>query len=83
MISTLADLKIWARALATGSLLSPAMRAARRQTRVLSKSRTVTLSAGMGLIDVNGLLEHDGAIDGYGSRMLYLPQPASHHHHAG
>ena len=64
MISTLADLKLWAGALATGSLLSPAMRAAQRQTRVLSKSRTLTLSAGMGLIDVNGLLGHDGAIDG-------------------
>jgi D-alanyl-D-alanine carboxypeptidase len=73
MISTLADLKIWAKALATGSLLSPATRAAQRQTHVLSKSRTVTLSYGMGLTDVNGLLGHDGAIDGYGSTMLYLP----------
>jgi D-alanyl-D-alanine carboxypeptidase len=73
MISTLADLKIWAKALATGSLLSPALRAAQRQTRVLSKSRTVTLSYGLGLTDINGLLGHDGAIDGYGSTMLYLP----------
>lgn len=73
MISTLADLKIWAKALATGSLLSPAMRAAQRQTHVLSKSRTVTLSYGLGLTEVNGLLGHDGAIDGYGSAMFYLP----------
>jgi D-alanyl-D-alanine carboxypeptidase len=73
MISTLGDLKIWAKALATGSLLSPAMRAAQRQTHVLSKSRTVTLSYGLGLTDINGLLGHDGAIDGYGSTMLYLP----------
>jgi D-alanyl-D-alanine carboxypeptidase len=73
MISTLRDLKIWAKALATGSLLSPAMRAAQRQTHVLSKSPTVTLSYGLGLTDINGLLGHDGAIDGYGSTMLYLP----------
>ena len=49
------------------------MRAAQRQTHVLSKSRTVTLSYGLGLTDINGLLGHDGAIDGYGSTMLYLP----------
>jgi D-alanyl-D-alanine carboxypeptidase len=73
MISTLGDLRIWAKALATGSLLSPAMRAAQRQTHVLVKSRTVTLSYGLGLTDINGLLGHDGAIDGYGSTILYLP----------
>jgi D-alanyl-D-alanine carboxypeptidase len=74
MISTLGDLKIWAKALATGSLLSPATRAAQRQTHVLSKSPTVTLSYGLGITEVNGFLGHDGAINGYGSAMFYLPR---------
>jgi D-alanyl-D-alanine carboxypeptidase len=73
MISTLADLRIWASALATGSLLSPGLRAMQQRTRVLSRSPKVTLRYGMGLTDVNGLLGHDGAINGYGSAMFYLP----------
>ncbi len=73
MISTLGDLRIWAKALGTGSLLSPALRDLQRQTRVLSKSPKVILSYGMGLTDINGLLGHDGAINGYGSAMFYLP----------
>jgi D-alanyl-D-alanine carboxypeptidase len=73
MISTLADLRIWARALATGSLLSPALHDMQQRTRVLSRSPKVTLRYGMGLTDVNGLLGHDGAINGYGSAMFYLP----------
>jgi D-alanyl-D-alanine carboxypeptidase len=73
MISTLGDLKIWAKALAMGTLLPPALRRVQRQTRVLSKSPKVTLSYGMGLTVVNGLLGHDGAINGYGAAMFYLP----------
>jgi D-alanyl-D-alanine carboxypeptidase len=73
MVSTLGDLRIWAKALATGALLSPALREEQQRTRVLSKSPKVTLRYGMGLTDVNGLLGHDGAINGYGSAMFYLP----------
>jgi D-alanyl-D-alanine carboxypeptidase len=73
MISTLGDLKVWAKALATGSLLTRPTHREQLKTRVLSKSRTVTLSYGMGITDVNGFLGHDGAIFGYGSTMLYLP----------
>jgi D-alanyl-D-alanine carboxypeptidase len=74
MISTLGDLKIWAKALATGSLLSPATRAAQRQTHVLTKSPTAPLSYGLGITEINGFLGHDGAINGYGSAMFYLPR---------
>jgi D-alanyl-D-alanine carboxypeptidase len=73
MISTLGDLKIWAKALATGSLLTSATHALQLQTRVLSKSPKVTVSYGMGITDINGFLGHDGAIAGYGSAMFYLP----------
>lgn len=73
MISTLSDLKVWARALATGSLLAPATHALQLRTRVLSQSPKVTVSYGMGITKINGLLGHDGAIFGYGSAMFYLP----------
>jgi D-alanyl-D-alanine carboxypeptidase len=76
MISTLGDLKVWAKALATGSLLTRATHAKQLVTRVLSRSPKVTVSYGMGITEVNGLLGHDGAIFGYGSAMFYLP---SHH----
>ncbi len=73
MISTLGDLKVWAKALATGSLLAPATHAAQLTTRVLSQSPKVTVRYGMGITDINGWLGHDGAIFGYGSAMFYLP----------
>jgi D-alanyl-D-alanine carboxypeptidase len=74
MISTLGDLKVWAKALATGSLLTPATHRAQLVTRVLTKNRTLTSSYGFGINEVNGFLGHDGAILGYGSTMLYLPK---------
>ena len=73
MISTLADLKLWAKALATGSLLTPATHALQLKTRILSQSPKVAVSYGMGITKINGFLGHDGAIFGYGSAMFYLP----------
>ncbi len=73
MLSTLGDLKVWAKALATGSLLTPATHAEQLVTRVLSQSTKVTVRYGMGITDINGFLGHDGAIFGYGSAMFYLP----------
>jgi D-alanyl-D-alanine carboxypeptidase len=74
MISTLGDLKVWAKALATGSLLSPATHRAQLMTHLLSESPTLTTSYGFGITDTNGFLGHDGAILGYGSTMFYLPK---------
>lgn len=73
MISSLADLKVWAKSLATGSLLKPATQALRLQTRPLLQTPKITLSYGLGITDINGFLGHDGAIVGYGSVILYLP----------
>jgi D-alanyl-D-alanine carboxypeptidase len=73
MISTLGDLKVWAKALATGSLLKPATHTLQLKTRALVKTPKVTISYGMGITDINGLIGHDGAILGYGSAMFYLP----------
>jgi D-alanyl-D-alanine carboxypeptidase len=74
MISTLADLKVWAHALATGTLLKPATQALRLRTRALVTTPKVTLGYGMGITNINGFLGHDGAIVGYGSLVLYLPR---------
>jgi D-alanyl-D-alanine carboxypeptidase len=73
MISTLGDLKTWAKALATGALLTPATQRLRLQTRPLVQTPKITLGYGLGITDLNGFLGHDGAIVGYGSAMLYLP----------
>ena len=73
MISTLADLKVWGKALATGALLKPATQALRLKTNPLVQTPKITLSYGLGITDVKGFLGHDGAIVGYGSVVLYLP----------
>jgi D-alanyl-D-alanine carboxypeptidase len=72
MISTLADLKVWAKALATGALLKPATQKLRLQTNPLLQTPQITFSYGLGITEVNGFLGHDGAIVGYGSVVLYL-----------
>lgn len=73
MISTLGDLKIWAKALATGTLLTPATHALQLKTGVLAETPKLRLGYGLGITDINGFLGHDGAIAGYGTAMFYLP----------
>lgn len=73
MISTLSDLKVWVKALATGTLLTPATQALRLKTRVLSQVPQLTTSYGLGIFNWNGFLGHAGAILGYGSMAMYLP----------
>jgi D-alanyl-D-alanine carboxypeptidase len=72
IISTLGDLKIWAKALATGTLLSPPTQAQRLQTILLAPGK-IPLYYGLGILNINGFLGHNGAIAGYGSAMFYLP----------
>jgi D-alanyl-D-alanine carboxypeptidase len=72
IISTLGDLKLWAEALATGALLSPATQAERLQTVLLAPGK-IPLRYGLGILNINGFLGHNGAIAGYGSAMFYLP----------
>jgi D-alanyl-D-alanine carboxypeptidase len=73
MISTLGDMKVWAKALATGTLLSPATQALRLQTNVLSQNPSVTTSYGLGIGNTNGFLGHTGGILGYSTAFFYLP----------
>jgi len=64
-ICTVADMTIWANALATGQLLDPSMQAQR-----LSWYPTQDPKAkyGLGVVDINGLVGHNGEISGYMSQ---------------
>jgi D-alanyl-D-alanine carboxypeptidase len=72
MISTLDDLKTWAKALATGTLLAPGTQRERLQTVLLAPGK-ITLRYGLGIIDLNGFLGHNWAVLGYGTAAFYLP----------
>jgi len=64
-ICTVADLAVWGRALATGELLGPEMQAQR-----LTYHPTGDPSAkyGLGIVNINGLVGHNGEISGYMSQ---------------
>ena len=73
IISTLGDLKVWAKALSTGSLLTQADHNLQLESLIIEQTPKVTVRYGYGITDINGFLGHDGAIVGYGSAMFYLP----------
>jgi D-alanyl-D-alanine carboxypeptidase len=75
VISTLHDLKLWAKALATGQLLSAATQK-QRLTFAICAPRWLgnPQCYGLGVISFNGFLGHDGQIPGYTSWIGYLPQ---------
>ena len=74
-ISTLHDLKIWAKALATGRLLSVA---AQKERLTWAMCAPVWLGKplcyGLGMSDSGGFLGHNGTIVGFQSWMAYQPQ---------
>jgi D-alanyl-D-alanine carboxypeptidase len=75
-ISTLHDLNIWAKALETGTLLSPAMQ--RERLTFVPYPGTPwlghRLGYGLGIADFGGVIGHNGAIPGFQSFMVYYPQ---------
>ena len=70
MISTLADLRTWVEALATGSMLLSAETLAERDTW---SSLSPIAGYGLGLLTLRGLVGHNGGIAGYSSWMLHNP----------
>lgn len=72
LISTLADMRVWAKANATGMLLSPAMQK-QHQTWVTISPKVPGYTYGLGLLNNHGWLGHDGSIAGYTSEVVYLP----------
>ncbi|QEH39239.1 D-alanyl-D-alanine carboxypeptidase precursor (plasmid) [Aquisphaera giovannonii] len=72
MISTMHDLRIFARALGTGSLLSPSSRAAQLQGSPLAHAPEF-LRYGEGVELLGPFVGHNGTIFGFSSEMFYLP----------
>jgi CubicO group peptidase (beta-lactamase class C family) len=72
-ISTLHDLQIWARALATGQLLSAGMQK-ERLTWVVTGTAPTAIKYGLGIYEIVGFIGHDGAVPGFQSFMGYQPQ---------
>ncbi|MFF0432307.1 serine hydrolase domain-containing protein [Streptomyces sp. NPDC004327] len=71
MISTLQDLRRWAPVLATGELLSPATQAQRMKTLPTGFPGT---SYGLGILNTNGWIGHNGSLPGYETVTVYLPE---------
>jgi D-alanyl-D-alanine carboxypeptidase len=74
MISNLEDLKIWAKALATGELLSPNMHEQQLEWVEVPELANVEGKYGLGIMSLGGFQGHNGAIFGYNSTVLYLPE---------
>jgi D-alanyl-D-alanine carboxypeptidase len=86
MISTLGDLQVWAKALATGALLTPKTQALRMQflpTPFIEYpllgsgvDTGYTLTYGLGLANAGGMLGHNGVVDppGYTTELWYSPK---------
>ncbi|WP_418959270.1 serine hydrolase domain-containing protein [Streptomyces tritici] len=70
MISDLHDLRRWAEILATGRLLSPATQEQRLRTLPTGFPGT---SYGLGILDTNGWIGHNGSIPGYETVTVHLP----------
>ena len=73
MISTLDDMHIWAPALATGKLLSPAMQAQRLQTLSIP-GQPPGDGYGLGIFNLGGWIGHNGSVPGYEAVTVYLPE---------
>jgi D-alanyl-D-alanine carboxypeptidase len=72
MVSTLDDLHIWARDLATGKLLTPATQREREQF-LPAPDEGEGVVYGFGMTDNNGWRGHDGNVLGYVAYPFYLP----------
>jgi D-alanyl-D-alanine carboxypeptidase len=75
MISTLGDLHIWARAVATGMLLKPETQRQRLETVSMGPNGSPgPNNYGLGIFNASGWIGHSGSLPGYQSLALYLPQ---------
>jgi D-alanyl-D-alanine carboxypeptidase len=72
MYSTLGDMRIWASALAKGTLLKPATQAQRLKF-VPFKLGPPGSSYGLGITDFSGWIGHGGNLPGYSSMAYYFP----------
>ncbi|MDQ3930417.1 MAG: beta-lactamase family protein, partial [Chloroflexota bacterium] len=73
MISNLADLKTYARALCTGTLLNPRTQRARLQSTPF-EGQPEFAQYGQGIAKIGSFCGHNGAIVGFSTEMWYLPE---------
>jgi D-alanyl-D-alanine carboxypeptidase len=73
MISRMSDLRKWARVVATGKLLSPETQ--RERTEFLPSPGEGGATYGLGIMNYNGWVAHDGNLAGYISYPFYLAKP--------
>jgi D-alanyl-D-alanine carboxypeptidase len=71
MISDLHDLAIWAKSVATGSLLTPATQ--RQRERFIPAPDLAPARYGFALFDVKGWIGHNGSLPGYESLTIHSP----------
>jgi D-alanyl-D-alanine carboxypeptidase len=71
--STLADLHLWGDELVTGSLLTPATQELRLQTTRFD-GQTSNIGYGLGLLNLNEYLGHNGGIFGFNSVIITRPE---------
>ncbi|MCA9878612.1 MAG: beta-lactamase family protein [Thermomicrobiales bacterium] len=74
MISTLADLRVWSQALATGTLLTPELQRERLRLSAMDLGAGRTFGYGLGIMETEGWLGHAGAIFGFSTWMLHHPE---------
>lgn len=70
MVSDLADLEVWAKALADGDLLSEELQRERMETN----EAWYGASYGLGIVGYKGFWGHPGDIPGFSSAMFYNPE---------
>lgn len=73
MISTLEDLRVWAKVLATGTELSPETQRERLTFKPFTTGNEGA-SYGLGILNYSGFLGHYGMIFGYTTAISYLPE---------
>ncbi|MFD7625440.1 serine hydrolase domain-containing protein [Streptomyces sp. NPDC059851] len=70
MVSDLADLRKWARVVATGTLLKPETQAERLKV----VDALPGTGYGLGIFNVQGWIGHNGSLPGYESLTIFLPE---------
>jgi D-alanyl-D-alanine carboxypeptidase len=73
MISTLDDLRVWVKAIASGARLSPETQRERLTFRPFTTGNEGA-SYGLGILNYSGFLGHYGMIFGYTTAAYYLPE---------
>ena len=73
MISTLPDLRRWAKGLATGALLKASTQTERLKPIDTKLSPALDVGYGLGVFEVQGFVGHNGAIYGYNTAAFSLP----------